>query len=229
MTCVVPADARLEVKFVAPPASLDRLEAWLRVHPAAFSVAHPDRWVNSVYFDSHSLAAYGDNIAGVSCRTKVRYRWYGVSAYPGPGNLEVKYKRNSFGWKRHFPVSEPAWVAGRGWKECRERIGRQAGEEARLWLNARPNPVVLNRYYRQYHVSGDGVIRVTIDSRQRAFDQRYGQQANVDLELDIPRLLVVEFKCHRSGRDRLSEVIQGLPIRVGRHSKYAAGVGARVR
>lgn len=224
----VPADARLEVKFVAPVAQMGRIQAWLRLHPAAFRVAFPNRWVNNVYFDSHRLSAYGDNVAGVSGRTKLRYRWYGLSEHPDRGNLEIKYRRNCFGWKRLFPGDAPPHVEGQSWREFRERIGRQMGAEARLWLSSRPTPVILNRYYRQYYVSADGGTRVTIDSRQRVYDQRYSSVPNLERRANIPELLVVEFKCRRADREKTSRVIQGLPIRVGRHSKYAVAVRSLV-
>ena len=37
----------------------------------------------------------------------------------------------------------------------------------------------MNRYEREYFVSGDGRVRATIDTRQRAYDQRYGAAEHV--------------------------------------------------
>lgn len=222
----VPADARLEVKFVTSPMELDRLQVWLRLHPAAFRVAFPDRWVNNLYLDTQSLSAYCDNMAGISQRTKLRYRWYGSSAHPVGGNLEVKYRQNCYGWKRLFPVEGPVYAAGQRWSEFRDCVGRRIGGEGRLWLKSRPHPVLVNRYYRRYFVSGDGVTRVTIDTRWRVYDQRYAPHPNLVHAARVPEVLVLELKCHQADRERTAQIIQGLPITVGRHSKYAIGVKA---
>lgn len=219
-----PADVRLEVKFVAPVTQKSRIERWLRLHPAGFSVSFPDRRVNNIYFDTQDLSAYGDNIYGASSRTKLRYRWYGLSEYPDKGNLEIKYRRNCFGWKRRFRADESPYVEGQRWSEFRRNMGVKLGAEARLWLESRPNPVLLNRYHRQYFVSGDGKIRVTIDSAQRVYDQRYKPVPNVSHKANIPESLVIEFKVSRSDREIASQIIQGLPIRVSRNSKYVVGV-----
>lgn len=220
----IPADARLEIKFVARVTEISRVENWLWMHWAGFSVPYPNRWVNNVYFDTQQLSAYNDNISGSSYRTKLRYRWYGESEFPDKGNLEIKFKRNHFGWKRRFKCEMPSYVEGDRWKDFRVTLGRYLGAEARLWLESRPNPVMLNRYHRQYYISGDKKVRVTIDSRQRVYDQRYKSVPNVSQAANIPETLVIEFKFNRGDRDIASQVIQGLPIRVSRNSKYVVGV-----
>jgi SPX domain protein involved in polyphosphate accumulation len=220
----VPADARLEVKFVTRVSEIRRIESWLRMHPACFSEPYPDRSVNNVYFDTLQLSAYTDNISGSSYRTKLRYRWYGDAEFPDNGNLEIKYKRNYFGWKRRFKCDRRLFSAGDRWKDFRLALGKYLGDEARLWLESWPNPVMLNRYYRQYYVSGDNKVRVTIDSNQRVYDQRYKSVPNIDQKANSPDTLVIEFKFDRKDRDLAAEIIQGLPIRVSRNSKYVVGV-----
>ncbi len=222
----VPADARLEVKFVTRVTEISRVENWLLMHAAGFCVPYPNRWVNNVYFDTYQLTAYNDNIAGLSSRSKLRYRWYGKSEYPDIGNLEIKHKRNQFGWKRRFSCETPLYVEGSRWKEFRVALGDHLGVEARLWLESQPNPVMLNRYHRQYYVSGDKKVRVTIDSRQRVYDQRYKATPNISLAANLPDTLVVEFKFDRRDRDIATQIIRSLPIRVSRNSKYVVGVAS---
>lgn len=224
MSSNVPADARQEIKFVATESDTHRLRHWLRLHAADFHIPYPDRWVNNVYFDTHDCSAYSDNISGASYRTKLRYRWYGQSDYPQDGNLEIKFKRNYFGWKRRFLCPKSPWVDGLYWRDIRRNLGEMLGVEAKIWLEARPNPTILNRYYREYFVTRDTKIRVTIDSRQRVYDQRYKPYPNIIHETNIPKTMVFEIKFNRADRNLASRLIQGLPIRVSRNSKYVSGL-----
>jgi len=226
MSLRVPDGARREIKFVAPLYESDRIRHWLRLHRAAFKTAYPDRWVNNVYFDTHGYTAYAENLSGGSSRTKVRYRWYGAGAdTPGPGGLEIKQKRNSFGWKLRFPVPEAPYRPGAGWNEIRRLLEAQLNPEGRLWLRSNPHPVLLNRYYREYYVNAEGRIRVTLDTRQAVWDQRKKAMPNVTQRIDFPSLVTMEMKFDRGDRDLASRLVQGLPVRLSRYSKYTTGVG----
>lgn len=225
----IPHDARLEVKFVAPVSEIGRMVHWLRVHAGDFYTPFPDRWVNNVYFDTQDCFAYSENISGVSSRSKLRYRWYGMAEHPDAGNLEVKLKRNFFGWKRRFKCSESPYSDGDRWSDIRRRLVETLGVEAKMWLDARPNPTILNRYYRQYFVTRDNRVRVTIDSRQSVFDQRYKAHPNVVHKTNIPETMIVEVKFGRADRDFASQVIQKIPIRVSRNSKYVIGLKSMIR
>jgi SPX domain protein involved in polyphosphate accumulation len=223
----VPDDARLEIKFASYTAKLDRVLNWIKLHPAAFYEPHPDRWVNNVYFDTHNNAAYVQNLSGASSRVKVRYRWYGQEQQPGPGALEVKCKRNFFGWKKRFDCRDlPVGQHDDDWRDIDRRLSEALPHEARLWLQTYPMPTILNRYYRRYFVSSDERIRVTVDTDQAVWDQRYKAIPNYDQAARMPDTLVLEVKFARDDRDLASDVIQTLPIRVSRHSKFMNGVRA---
>ena len=62
----VPETARQEIKFVANRSDYDLIEHWVRLHGLGFGIAYPDRTVNNVYFDTHELMAYAENLAGVA-------------------------------------------------------------------------------------------------------------------------------------------------------------------
>ena len=223
----VPAHARLEIKFVASELEVHHLTQWLRLHPAGFYTPHPDRQVNNVYFDTHHYFAFTENLSGASARTKVRYRWYGHHDYPVAGALEIKCKRNYFGWKLRFDAAEsPCSSDTDSWPDIRSNLIAQLEPEARKWLEANPHPVILNRYHRSYFVTHDGRVRATIDTGQVMYDQRYKPAPNITRPANIPRTLVLEFKFARSDRDHAAQITQGLPLRVSRNSKYMTGVKA---
>ena len=93
----------------------------------------------------------------------------------------------------------------------------------RILLN-NPNPVLINQYDRQYFVTNDDVIRLTIDRNQSVWDQRYKPDPNYQHRANLCRTLVVEIKFDRAEQTYASQIIQGIPVRVSRHSKYMVGV-----
>ncbi|MBT5875970.1 MAG: polyphosphate polymerase domain-containing protein [Candidatus Latescibacteria bacterium] len=226
MRAGIPEDARLEIKFTAYETEIPRLTQWLHLHKSGFGTPYPPRWINNVYFDSHEYFAYAENLFGSSNRTKVRYRWYGDYTDLQTGELEIKCKRNCFSWKQHFPITLDPSLAGASWREIRRCIMDQLPADGALWMDTHPQPVITNRYHRQYFVSADGRVRATIDSRQATYDQRYKPYPNTTRSGRPPGTTVLEFKFDRSDRSLASGIIQGLPLRVGRHSKYMMGVHA---
>ena len=219
-------EVRLEIKFVAYAYEVDRVVQWLRLHHAAFDKPFPDRHVHNVYFDSYEYDAYGENLSGISKRVKVRYRWYGEEPYPDVGVLEVKCKRNKYGWKHRFPVTGSPLQSGKRWRDIRNSITGVLPAMGKISLNTYPQPVILNQYDRQYFVSKDESVRVTIDTGMMVYDQRVKPTPNVNRRANISDLMVIEFKAEPSARDQVNRAVQTLPIRVNRHSKYTTGVEA---
>lgn len=220
----IPEDARIETKFVAFATESNRLRNWLRLHPAGFYSPFDDRWVNNVYFDTADYHCFDQNISGSSARRKLRYRWYGEKAFPAKGVLEVKCKRNQFGWKQHYKIDRDPYQAGDTWRTFRNTLATELGKEAKLWLDERPSPIIINKYLRNYFVSRDNAVRVTIDTRQQFFDQRYKPVPNTKRASHIPDTMVVELKYDRADRDKATKIIQTIPVRSGRNSKYVIGV-----
>jgi len=161
----VPLDTRNEIKFIASSQEYHYLLKWIRLHPAGFYTVYPDRKVNNIYFDSHEYTAYADNLAGVSFRTKVRYRWYGSSLTPAAGALEIKCKRNLFVWKHIFKTSKAPYSPLANWARVRQLLSSQMPLEAKKWMEENPLPILINRYNRKYFLSQDGKVRVTIDNK----------------------------------------------------------------
>jgi len=226
MNPLVPETTRLEIKFVASENQYHTLLHWLHLHSAGFIVAFPDRRVNNIYFDTHNYAAFAENLSGASQRAKVRYRWYGTSSGPGPGSLEVKCKRNHFGWKLSYEIPKGPYKPQTNWRAIRREILEHLPADGKMWLDANPFPVLINRYYRKYLMSSDRKVRVTLDTKQTAWDQRFSSYPNFNRRANLPSLLVVEFKFDLKDREAASGIMQGMPLRVSRHSKYINGVRA---
>lgn len=108
------------------------------MHTACFYTPYPDRWVNNVYFDTYDYYCYAENLSGSSSRTKLRYRWYGQNEFPQKGALEVKCKRNYFGWKLRFMADKSPYEKEASWRCIKRNLVRQLEPEARFWLDSHP-------------------------------------------------------------------------------------------
>jgi len=213
-------EERHEIKFAGYALEADRVRQWLYLHQDGFGQPYPERQVNNVYFDTWDYRAYAENLAGVSERSKLRYRWYGDSVGPGAGSLELKQKRNLFGWKQRFDVANAPWAQGMGWHQLQLTLRDELPAAGKLWLDQNPLPIMLNRYRRTYFCTADTLVRVTIDLDQRGFDQRYGEMPNFERPAIMQDTLVVEFKFAREQRHRVTSMLRGFPLRLGRHSKF---------
>ncbi|NIT52386.1 MAG: VTC domain-containing protein [candidate division Zixibacteria bacterium] len=226
MSYKIPDVTRYEIKYVARETYLHSVVHWIRMHREGFIRAYPNRWVNNIYFDSPDYVAFMDNLSGASSRSKVRYRWYGESRTPDSGILEIKRKRNLFVWKLLYKVEEAPYFPGASWREICQRLRSQIPEEGMHWMQDYPHPMIINQYLRQYFVTPDHKIRVTVDSKQKIWDQRFKTAPNFDHRANFPETLIVEVKFDRQDRDRASSIVKDIPIRYSRNSKYMTGVGA---
>jgi hypothetical protein len=221
----IPENARYEIKFVAEAIRYHEIEQWIRLSPGGFRTSYPPRWVNNVYFDTPDLYGFAENLSGTSARAKLRLRWYGETDRPATTVLEVKRRRNHLGWKLHYPAG-PLDLGAQRWRTLRQQIRRALSPEGRLWLDSHPQPVLINRYHRQYFESPGGVLRATLDWRQTVFDQRFAARPNLRSRANLPDSLIAEVKFSRNDYHLGSRAIEGMPIRVSRNSKYMVGVEA---
>lgn len=218
------AGERYEIKFAGYTKDYPDLLHWVKMHSAGFVTAYPDRQVNNVYFDTWDYRAYAENLAGVSERCKVRYRWYGDSPGPAKGSLEVKQKRNHFGTKLRYALPQSPWKSGDTWGVIRKAMRESIPMAGKLWLDQNPLPMMINRYNREYFCTKDGLIRITIDREQRVYDQRLASQPNLTRPAVMQDSLVLEVKFARSQRHDAGAILQNVPLRIGRHSKYMNAV-----
>lgn len=214
---------RFEVKFTGPGHEIDTIDSWIRMHAAGFTRPYPPRVVNSVYFDTYSLAAFEENLIGASEREKVRLRWYGLEGEADRSTLEVKQRRNKLGWKLSYPITG-APSRDESWRDLRARVRSQIPDEARARFDHNPMVSLVNQYRRSYYLSGDGLVRLTVDTNLKAFDQRFGRKPNFDRSVEIPDMLVIEFKFSPEDRPNAMQMMQSIPLRVSRSSKYATAV-----
>jgi hypothetical protein len=219
-------ERRIEKKYIAREDALPHIMAWVSQHPARFREHHPTRWVNNLYFDSYEYTAYDHNLAGISRRAKMRFRWYGARTNLFPGTLELKLKRNDFGWKEAARVESAAEASNLDFKNLIKVLRSSTPSRYRYWIDSFPCPVLANRYSRRYFISANENIRVTIDKDLMSADQRFNRRLTWHRTGITPRLVILEVKVDRLARAEAAIAVGNVPIRGSRFSKYVNGIQA---
>ena len=208
---------RYERKYRAEETTLSEVLQTIKLHPASFRMAFPDRFINSIYLDTYELDYYNDNIAGISDRIKQRIRWYGEDLdHIANPVLEIKLKNNEVGYKRYAEL--PAFKPGKN-------FSYEAYMKQHLWL-ATNNivPTVMIRYMRSYYLSFDRKIRITVD-RDLAY-YPVDQKLNFNIQPYTDQTIIVELKYPADYYKNHDSFTQGLPFRMTRNSKYVQAIMA---
>ncbi len=213
--------------MVCDRSMLPQARSWVRMHPAGFGVAYPPRRVNSLYLDTPHLSSLDDNLKGLSLRQKLRLRWYGDEVAGIQPYLELKQKQNLLGRKeRHLLPCQLDLTLP--WREILQVIQAETGflgkNPVSNLLQTVHQPTLLNHYQREYYVTMDGAIRVTLDFDQAAYDQRLGLRPNLRVRLPIEDTVVIEVKADQEHAEQLQEVVGRFPQRRCRNSKYVGGL-----
>jgi len=218
-----PGDQRFERKFVTDAMSAPDLDTMLRVHPASFVIAYPDRWINNIYLDTENLTCYQDHTRGCRSRAKFRIRWYGdLLQEQARPVLEIKRKTGMVGSKLRFDL--PKFNSRENFtNEGLLNLIRSAGIDERIvgWADAM-RCVVGNRYQRTYFVTSDQKFRMTVDRNLKFMKIPSWPGQRVD-EVD-ETTVVLELKYQNELDPQVEKITQLLPVRVMRMSKYILGI-----
>lgn len=218
---------RYEVKMECSSEMYAQALSWVRVNPAAFRVAYPTRWVNSLYFDTFGFDTYNDHIESEAERRKLRFRWYGEELERAEGQLELKAKRERIGWKLVQPVRRVFDLRTCDWFDFRRELSDctcQAEDKTFDELLRVSTPLVINRYKRDYYVSADEHVRLTLDYQIIAYSQYLTPRPNLSFAQPKDEMMLIEFKCEVPYARQLADVLAGFPLRVNRYSKYVAAM-----
>ena len=71
-----------------------------------FNKQHPNRRVNSIYFDDANYSSIIENLDGVSKKKKIRIRWYGEEDKLINPILEIKSKKGFEVKKESYEINE---------------------------------------------------------------------------------------------------------------------------
>ncbi len=211
-------ETRYEIKMVGQAAAYPRLRMFMRADRSGLRELFPPRIVQSIYFDTLHGKALGENMAGISHREKIRYRWYGADQARGKGILERKVRENTLGWKDLLPIDEELEIEGAGIHDFAAKIYSHLTPE---WNDVRATqliPVQWIQYAREYYNAGN--IRVTIDRELSTWDQRLRQSLGARFRTPTPDVMIVEAKCPDENYGELQALVDRFPMVVDKCSKF---------
>ncbi|OZA75838.1 VTC domain-containing protein [Polynucleobacter sp. 39-46-10] len=195
------------------------LYSWISASPSFLAQSYPDRFVNSIYFETLNKSSENEILVDSVDKTKVRLRWYGSST--PISHLEVK-KKNGYvcDKKSFFQVQSPNL-------DIKSRIltARSCYVHEHSVLEFLLNPVLWIGYERTYfasnHPNFEG-FRVTVDrmiSYAEIRDEKiYGSKI---LESDD---VILEVKFPVSLYEKASPLLRSINCELTKNSKFTSGV-----
>ena len=213
-------DIRYELKLASEVHLYAEVRALLLLHSVGLSPIHHPRRIQSLYFDTLSDTALGDNLAGISHREKIRFRWYGDESLSVRGRLEKKVRENLQGWKEFGEVEGAFDVEGARRDELKTAIAAATTPAWRELLSGNLEIVQWITYQREYLATADGRVRVTLDKDLRTWDQRFSSRLTSKWRTPTPDLMIIECKVAPEDLERTEDLLSSLPVMVDKCSKF---------
>lgn len=220
MTDARPAEPRYEIKLLCAEQSAPAVLAQMRLAASGLRQLFPGRLVQSIYLDTHEGRAVQENLAGISDREKIRFRWYGDAVRGVRGQLECKRRSNLLGGKDVEILTAPVDVSGVDRVTFIRNLHARSSPSWRERIRSDLEPAQWIRYRREYLQTADGAVRVTIDRGLQAFDLRDDWLLGDRFPTPLPRVMIIECKAPVSLRDRVESLLQELPLMVDKCSKF---------
>lgn len=214
---------RYEIKMVFDALRLDEVRSWVYSHSDSFIIPYPSRQVNNIYFDTIERDLLTEHLNGVANRAKVRFRWYGENWLTEGGQIEIKVKNSQLGYKKIHKISEVIDISQHTWTEIIDLLQKDIPEDLALFLS-NLTPVIINQYKREYYISMDGLIRVTLDYKMRVFEQTFGFSPNLSFEQALKNSVIIEMKSSKSNHKRIADSLVEFPLYCTQNSKYLNGM-----
>ena len=215
---------RYEYKMVLGNLTLEEAKNTILLHPNSFFERYPMRKVNNIYFDTNDLSNYYDSLAGISRRSKLRFRWYGESIRKVSGNMELKEKNGMLISKITQKIDNIFDLEKISWSELSSIIKQDLNGRLKMEFFHACLPVLINSYYRYYYEATDSSARITIDYNLKVFDQRFYNKPNISFQTPLPNRIIIEIKADNKEELNLEKITNHLPFRITQNSKYISGI-----
>lgn len=202
------------------------LKFLVKTSPFNFYQPYESRWINNIYLDNYDFSAFKNNIEGNASRKKLRIRWYGENFGTGKKVLELKIKQGHVGTKKYFNLENFEVSKNTDSVSLMNNLKNLNLEEEILKDLKLLKPSVGNRYKRDYFVSMDGKIRITVD-KNLIFQSWFFSGINKQ-KLIISNSCILEVKFDKDKLDIGKEVFASFGIRSTKSSKYVMAVDALI-
>jgi len=211
---------RYEIKLPAFSGQIPELETAIKLNRRCFNEIFYMRRVNNIYFDDLKNSSFYENYDGIANRIKYRIRWYGNQFGEIDPILELKIKKGFAGYKESYKLKSFSFQAKISSEEIISQIIKndipdQVKEE--LYLK---NPVLFNSYMRKYFITFDKKYRLTLDSEIEYIKFEKGL-SSVKMNDES---VVLELKYDIEDEPEARKVINDLPVRINKNSKFSRGI-----
>ena len=189
-----------------------------KIFEDGFKIHHPSRRVNNIYIDTFSKDSYYENVEGEDKRNKYRLRWYGERFGLISSIFEVKIKEAKVNRKKLIPVPEFNFSSLVKVHSLFVRVNKAIeNEDLALFVNViNKEPTLLNGYSREYFISNDNAVRLTIDRNMFYYNFLTNQEFN-----DVENM-IVEIKYDT---EKFPEInFDKLGLNISKNSKYVSGL-----
>ena len=187
---------RFEKKFISDNTRLYLILFELKSN--GFFKTHPERIINSIYFDDINLKSYYENLDGLSNRKKYRFRFYGDFTKNIQGKFEKKIKRGDVNYK----LSQSHSVS------LKNLYKINFPHKPNLYLN------IHTKYKRYYFYNRLKKVRCTIDVGLKIINAKNKLVKHFNK-------IIIEFKCDK--KTVFNNIIKSTNYNV-RCSKYCIGI-----
>lgn len=214
---------RKEIKFLLPAADVGKLRRLLMRNCRPIVHNRPVSEVYSVYFDDLRLAACHANLDGLGSRRKLRLRWYDARL---PGNdfyFEVKWRESRITGKHRLRIESQRPLAEMSYAEIDAGLRQVLPQRFAPTLETYPEPTLLVRYKRQHFQTDDGSVRLTVDYDVGWVEQVGRPRITAGFASSLPEMVVLEAKAAPGLERRIRRLLEPLPVRATRSSKYVTG------
>lgn len=215
---------RYERKFVVKGLNYKQILNIIKHHPAFFKEIFRQRQVNNIYLDTPDLKSFFDNVYGNTSRTKIRIRWYGETFGPVKTPvLEMKIKNGLAGRKRSYALNPFMLDSNFDRDSLKAAL---AHPRLPAWVTEKLSsyvPALLNTYKRQYFLSANRKMRLTVDEHMTYY--AIGAWNNTFMKKFVEHeAVIVEMKYDLESAYLASDITQHFPMRMTKSSKYVNGV-----
>lgn len=223
---------RYELKIVLPKQSKQELLNRLRCSKYLIKEIYANRQINNIYFDTTNFTDYLATVNGNDIRKKYRIRWYGdLSREDVQPHLECKYKKGLAGGKEicnllpmnldeNFNYLDYFSLIRRRFHTLDDTQQFMVGE-----LLSR-HPVLINTYDRQYFLTADEKIRLTIDDNMNFYGYSPINFSKTPILSMQDQNIILEVKFDVGDVDIARNLINDLGYRLGKNSKYVNGINS---
>jgi len=215
---------RYEKKYICSNLLTSQARLIIKSLPSQFIQSFSPRFVNNIYFDSLDKDYYQNNIDGIGDRHKVRIRWYNnLFGNIKEPKLEIKSKKNHQNYKNTFAIDSFYFEKNlQDKRNLKNWINKADIPDNILKLLYSLHISSMNSYYREYFISTDSKIRITLDSEMTFYD--VGTESIIKINTVDNDYPLIELKYDSKLSSEGNNIANEIPFRINKHSKYILGV-----